>query len=208
VKESDDAWLDALRGNTQPDDAAESSSAEGAMLRTALKARGAPLAAQLRLNEDMDPSREDALISRAVREGLIGASSISADAERVPRSAETARPSLHTRYLGSLLAAAATVVLAVGTTWWLQQPHEVAEVMRGSEPVILHADDPAELKQRLLADLREAGVQAIGYEALGAQGIDADLPLPVSPAVRRVLSSQQIPTPEDGVLRIEIRESQ
>ena len=65
--------------------------------------------------------------------------------------------------------------------------------------------DPAALKQTLLRELRAAGAEATGYEALDVQGIDAELPLPLSEAIRQVLRAHDIPEPDDGVLRIEIR---
>jgi hypothetical protein len=47
-------------------------------------------------------------------------------------------------------------------------------------------------------------VQANGYAQLGINGIDADLSLPVSSDVQRVLMSHRIPAPTDGALRLEI----
>jgi hypothetical protein len=79
--------------------------------------------------------------------------------------------------------------------------------VRGGEDgvVRLTATHPAALKQRILQELRAAGVEATGYEALNVHGIDADLPLPLTDAVRGVLRAHDIEEPADGALRIEIR---
>ena len=77
-----------------------------------------------------------------------------------------------------------------------------------SAPVQLQARDPAALKRQIVEELRAAGVEATGYETLGVHGIDADLPQPLTPAVRSVLARHEVPEPADGVLRIEIRELQ
>jgi hypothetical protein len=80
-------------------------------------------------------------------------------------------------------------------------------VVRGDDDGVVHitATNPAELKRRILDELRAAGVDATGYEALNVHGIDADLPTPLPPQVGRVLDTHDIPVPADGVLRIEIR---
>jgi hypothetical protein len=70
--------------------------------------------------------------------------------------------------------------------------------------VRLQSADPAKLKQELLQDLAAAGVAAKGYERFGHQGIDADLPTPLPPALRQLLQRQGIAAPDDGVLQVEI----
>jgi len=60
------------------------------------------------------------------------------------------------------------------------------------------------LKRRLLSDLRAAGVSANGYQRLGAEGIDADLPEVLPEKVAAVLDRYHLVPPADGVLRVEI----
>ena len=64
--------------------------------------------------------------------------------------------------------------------------------------------DPRALRSRIIDELRAAGVQASGYEQLGVEGIDAELPRPVPDAVRGVLEEHSVPVPDNGLLRIEI----
>lgn len=47
-------------------------------------------------------------------------------------------------------------------------------------------------------------MHATGYEQLGVEGIDANLPTPVPPQVRAVLTRHRLGVPDNGVLRIEI----
>lgn len=185
-------WLEALagRGGTDTPGAA---AAEGRFLRRALlAARERSARTSAAESGDavarIDPAREQALIERAVREGLIGR----------PRRAAGWRP---------LLAAAALAALSFGIAWTLWAPGDVDVVRSAPDGTVrLEARDPPGLQRRILAELRAAGVEASAYEALDAQGIDADLPQPLPPAVARVLAVHGIPAPADGVLRIEIRE--
>ena len=64
--------------------------------------------------------------------------------------------------------------------------------------------DPRSLRIRIVDELRAAGVQVSGYEQLGVNGVDADLPLPVPPAALAALTKHRLPAPADGALRIEI----
>ncbi len=69
----------------------------------------------------------------------------------------------------------------------------------------LTAANPAALKQQIVADLRAAGVEAIGYDRLGLSGVDAAVPGSALPTVRATLEKHGIPAPADGVVRVEIR---
>jgi hypothetical protein len=108
---------------------------------------------------------------------------------------------------GWAAAALAVGVLLLG--WHLSPKTSTSEMARASLDGIvrLKAADPKALRQQLVAELGEVGVQANGYAQLGIDGVDADLPLPVSADVQRVLASHQIPAPADGALRIEIAAS-
>jgi hypothetical protein len=184
-EKDDNDWLDALAGRE---------TLTSATRREALALRGAVLAANRTPDNVVrlvprDASREQQLLERAAREGVI---------ERVPPRRKT-----------GLLAIAAGLALALtaGMLVRMQTTSPDREVVRGVEGdvVRLQAADPAALKGRILEALRAAGVEATGYEALGVHGIDADLPRPLTPAASRVLAEFGIPEPADGVLRIEIR---
>lgn len=187
-------WLEALAGRS---DAASTTAAcaEGQTLRRALRIlRGERTLTAPELPEPavtrLDPAREQALIARALREGLLP--------QARPRLLAGWRP---------LLAAAGVAFLGVGIAWMIRDAGD-ADVVRGARERIvrLEAGDPGALQRQILAELRAAGAEASGYEALGVQGIDAELPRPVPAAVARVLEVHGIEVPDDGVLLIEIRE--
>jgi hypothetical protein len=184
----DQLWLDSLAGR----EAAHSPTArEARVLRTALRDAEATREKQPSSNvvPFPDASREDALITRAIREGLIA-------------------PAPAPRSKWPWAVAATVLVMTAGLIGQMQlQQRPAVDVVRGDETGIvrLKAADPAALKQTLLAELRAVGVSATGYEALGVHGIDADLPLPLSADMKRVLAAHGIAEPADGVLRIEIR---
>jgi hypothetical protein len=190
MNENDDQdWMDALAGREA---APSATTREAHALRAALRTapRGARTGDSPRnVTALPDSKRENALIERAVREGVITAA-------KPRRRPGWPRP----------LAASVLLVVAAGIVLQLQSPHDTV-VVRGSEDGIvrLQAPDAAALKQSILAELRAAGVSATGYEALGVHGIDADLTLPLSPEVKSVLAAHGIAEPPDGVLRIEIR---
>jgi len=188
-----EVWLKALSGRASEDRrgaAREAHALRAAMLRQAEQepAESATVSAR-------DASREAALLERARSAGLIPPRSRRAGL-RWGRFASWPA-------LGAYTAVACSVLVAL-VLW--HSPRR-AEIVRGAPQkiVTLRADDPIALKQTLLKELRAAGVNAKGYERLGVQGIDADLPSPVPDRVRAVLDRHHIGTPPDAVLRIEIR---
>jgi hypothetical protein len=186
----DDEWLNALAGRSTTTSATRR---EAEVLCSALRdTAGAwrdTAQDSLTGNEVGDARRAAALIDRAARDGLI----------------ERPRRRLASWQLP--LAASVLVVLAVGLVFQLQPRLPASNTVRADERGIvrLTAADPARLKRDILTQLRAAGVEATGYEALDVHGIDADLALPLSPELERVLDAHRIPAPADGVLRIEIR---
>lgn len=185
----DQDWSEALAGRGEQ--RASPAHAEGSLLRKMLQAQlvqqGTAERATAAAIATPDPMRERALIERARREGLLQARA-------------GWRP---------MLIAAALAMLAVGIVWQtFMRPEQVTVREGAAAPVQLQARDPTALKRQIIGELRAAGVEATGYEALGVQGIDADLPQPLTPAVSSVLAKHQIPAPTDSVLRIEVRESQ
>jgi len=83
----------------------------------------------------------------------------------------------------------------------------LAESTPATGPVRFQAANPAELKTRLVDELRAVGVEAIGYDRLGLSGVDAKLPDPVPEPVQTVLNRHAIPLPADGIIRVEITQS-
>jgi len=180
MHDDDALWLDALAGRATNDSA---TTREAHLLRAALSAREVQ---DLRV-EKIDPAREQMLLARARRDGLIAA----------PRQ----RP----QRLWFGLAAAAVVCLAFGLSL-VQKNDEDAFVVRSAQggTIQMTTADPHALKLRLLADLRAAGVKASGYQRLGSEGIDADLPPVLPESIVAVLNRYGLTRPADGVLRIEI----
>ena len=182
-------WFEALSGRAEND--RRGAAREAHALRAAMLRQRGPEPTSVRAR---DVSREDALLERARREGLIPAA-------RARRSFGWERLAGWPAF--SAYTAVACSALVVFILW--HSPRQ-AEVVRGApgEIVTLQASDPSALKRTLLNELRAAGVEATGYERLGVQGIDADLPTPVPARVHAVLDRHHIRTPPDAVLRIEI----
>jgi hypothetical protein len=174
----DDLWLDALAGRATLDSPAAREAHE---LRDAMIARKAPDI----VVAETDPAREQLLLARARSAGL-------------PRRNQT--PGLRLS-----LAAAAVVCVALGF-WLVQPPPDDAFVVRSAADGTVHieARNPQAVKQRLLADLRAAGVTANGYQRLGSEGVDADVPPVLNDKVAAVLDRYGLAPPADGVLRVEI----
>lgn len=188
---NDDAeWLDALAGRaTHP---------EGSELRKAVLAR---VVSEGPEQAATDSAREDELITRARLNGLmINASALEGDPFARRMSWISA---LRASSRGWVAAAIAVGVLVVGWQFRVPVSNEVTRTAPGGITRLVNANPPA-LKQQIVDEFRAAGVEAIGYERLGSSGVDAELPQPVSPAVRAVLEKHGIPVPTDGVVRVEI----
>ena len=191
IDEPDDVWLEALAGRVSPAQVSEQSRAlalEAAALREFIREEESVISLDV---PGVSAAREEELIARARRDGLLV--SYSTDAR--------ARPSL--RRLS--LSAAAVLVVAVGIGVWRASLPPL-EVVRGVDHGTVHmeARDPAALKRQLTDELEAAGVKVSGYERLGRVGIDADLPQPLPPEVAKILARHQIPIPSDGALVVEI----
>ncbi len=188
MTDSDDqTWFDLLAGRATSDNDPVARS-EAQQLRQRLLAR----AAQRPDNEPAqhDRAREDQLIERARFAGLLPQRMV----RRSPR-----------RNALSLLAAAALVCVAITAGYQLRNARTPEVVRSGpSEIVRLSATNPLQLKYQIIDELRRVGIAATGYELLGRQGIDADIPQPIADDVRSVLQKYRIPLPADGVLRVEI----
>lgn len=105
------------------------------------------------------------------------------------------------------LFAAALAAAVLTLAWKLQpgaSPDSTPRVAVLDGPVTLRSAQPRELRERIVDELRAAGVQAEGYEQLGVNGVDAELPRPLPAEVRAVLERHHIPVPADGALRVQI----
>jgi hypothetical protein len=193
VTDADDkTWLEVLAGRT-PADPSQPVAREALALRESISRRRQAQHPDLPAH---DPQREAELLARAQREGLIDPSRL----HRRPRWLGSAsRPAVTLAY------AAAIALLSVGLFLFLRTGHE-PEVVRGTHDgiVTIEARDPVALQERLVRELRAAGISATGYERLGFQGVDADLPRPIPQSVREVLEKHHVPIPGDGSLRVEI----
>jgi hypothetical protein len=144
---------------------------------------------------ERDAQREEQLLERARREGLIDPAQL----ER--RARGRMRPGI-TRWMA---IAAGIAGVAMAPLLLLRSVHPTEHVRGASDHVIrIEAADPAALKMQILDELRAAGVAATGYGQLGVEGIDASLPKPLPPQVRAVLARRHLTVPSNGVLRIEI----
>jgi hypothetical protein len=184
MRDEDDNWFDALAGRSGGEVAA-TNDAHARAIRAAILSRSAaeeiPVAAE-------DPMREAALIARARAAGVLPVAGGRAGRRRT-----------------GWLAAAAMACVAVGLTLQMNT-RSPTPVTRGAASglVRMRAPDPLRLRQELIRELEEAGVHARGYEQLGRQGIDADLPMPVTAEVRDLLRRHGIALPADGMLQVEI----
>jgi hypothetical protein len=176
-----DCWLEALAGRE-----VEGGSEEARALRAQIRAQPPGLPAAI---AEIDPAREAQLIARARAAGLLTGAA-------APRRRRVARAAL-------MAAAIAGIAIGVATLRFTRIP---TETFRGAANgvVELETRDPHALKLRLIQELKDVGVSATGYERLDRVGLDADLPVPIAPNVRRVLEQHHIPVPSDGALLVEI----
>src|SRR5262245_52724529 len=155
---------------------------------------------------------QDEFVVRAEREGT----PVDVSELRENPFDRRARPRSMLRALGgSRGLGAAALAVAVLVLGWKLRPaaappatSPATATLAGSTSadgvVHLKAADPHSLRSQIVEELRAVGVQASGYEQLGVQGIDADLPRPVPEAVSKVLQQRGVPVPVSGALRIQI----
>ncbi|MFZ0501283.1 MAG: hypothetical protein WAM52_19290 [Steroidobacteraceae bacterium] len=189
--DEDQDWLDTLAGRSATG-SHRAAIAEARRLRQSIQhnVHVADVAVP-----EQDAQREAQLLERARREGLIDPAQL---ARRTRRRLSA---------IGGLAALAASVA-GIAITLLLHGRPQTEHVRATREQVIrIEAADPSALKMQLLDELRAAGVRATGYDQLGVEGIDADLPKPVPPRVRDVLTRHHLTVPSNGVLRIEIAPS-
>lgn len=215
----DDQWLDALAGREQPP--LTNSAHEGRVLRAFLQTAGEPdlLSTDLLSTSPqsagasnnapvptIDVARENDLVAYARAAGLL------------PAQQAPTRPSMPdaraapTHWWRSLfvprvaLISVTVVIIAIGIGRTFYNAPPMTDAYRGAEHhvVRLEANEPLALQQQLRDELASVGVHVTLYQQLGRAGLDADLVLPVSAAVKVVLARHRIPMPADGALVIEI----
>lgn len=197
--DDDEVWLAALAGRAASTEG-NAALLEGRAVRALLLATEFESSPTIR---PVDAKREAELIARAHTEELL---------QRAPATGRTLRSATFGRsrrsivMRGALAAALAGVAIAVGLLHFSALPPETSRGTPNGN-VLLRAQDPRALKRELMKELGAAGVRARGYEQLNRLGIDADLPEPVPPRVRRILEQHHIPVPNDGALVIEISAS-
>lgn len=185
-----DVWFDALAGR---DTVGGGATNEARALRAALRARSAidePGLQRELAASDADRGAE--LLAKARRDPILG-----------PLLAR-GRRGLARRAWGGLLAAGLAGI-AIALVWTLR-PTTEAPVYREAPDQIhrMVAADPRALRDEIAQALSAAGIEVVTYERFGREGLDAELPRPVTAPVRSILVRYRIPEPADGVLRIEI----
>jgi hypothetical protein len=191
MTDEDQAWLDALAGRA-PEGSGGPAAREARRLREFIQrnVRTPDVTIPTR-----DTQREGQLLERARREGLV-------DAAQLGRRGRQLIGVRSGRWIG---LAAGVVGIAAALALFLRLAPPTEHVRSAHESVTrIEAADPTALKVEILDELRAAGVTATGYEALGIEGIDAQLPKPVPPGVRDILTRHHLSVPGNGVLRIEI----
>jgi hypothetical protein len=191
MTDEDQDWVDALAGRA-PEGSNRGVVREGLRLRELIQRNvHAPDVSV----PERDARREAQLLERAQREGLLDPSQLTRRRRRLMRPTG----------VGGLALAASLACLAVALTFLLHGTPQTQHLRGAHEEVVrIEAADPTALKMQILQELRAVGVTATGYEQLGVEGIDADLPEPVPPRVREVLTRHHVSVPSDGVLKIEI----
>lgn len=190
--DDDRQWAEALAGRDDPA-ATAGTLREAKLLRAALRQRAPPdeLALQREAAEGRE-KRAAQLLARAQQDPVLGPA-LAREAARAPR-----------RALWSAIAAASLAGVAVALLWWQAGPDTTVLRNAPDEVYRLHAQDPAALRDSIAVALQAAGVSATRYQRFGREGLDADLPRPLTPEVAAVLARFGIPAPADSVLRIEI----
>lgn len=190
-EQDDQDWLDALAGRN-PTGSRRAAIREARRLRDHIQrnVRAPDVAVAER-----DAQREEQLLERARREGLID------PAQLARRSRRRLRPGI-ARWVA---LAAGIAGISIAPLLLFRSVHPTEHFRGTGDHVIrIEAVAPTALKMQILDELRAAGVPATGYEQLGVEGIDANLPKPVPPQVRGILSRRHLTVPSNGVLRIEI----
>jgi hypothetical protein len=202
--DEDQRWLDLMAGREVPD-AGQRLREEAAWLRAALLAyrAGSPAGRM------PDPAtRVQRLLQRAVEAGVLE-----------PAAARGGRrPSWLWRWFARVAGGAGAgpawrwpagiaVALALGGLLLVPLEQDTApegDTLRSGAAVqTIVAPAPAAARDRLLAELRAAGLDAAPYDALGRVGIDVELAQPLPPAAAALLRQHGLQPPAGPQLRVE-----
>ena len=175
----DDAiWFDALTGRLPEPVEHSAAAGEGKQLRAVLRALDKEEAASEKLDADWERLR-----FRLRREGLLG--------RRISRSI-------------TQWALAASVLLAVGMTWfYAQNPVEIPEgtVVRGAQAttVVLRVVDPIAVAEQLLKVCQEARIAIRRRDnSDGTPMLDLDMPASPPDVLRVAFKQHEIELPPPG----------
>ena len=189
--DDDMAWLESLAGR-------EDGSEHGTALSQRADVREAAALRELIRTQRPDPDIPQVPALDAARENQLIARARAAGLGRGAVAIPMRRSWMHR----AALAAAAVIVLGVGITLLRTVP-QGTETLRGGGTAQLRTRDPVALKRELTEELTAAGAHVTGFERLGRPGLDAELPRPLTPAVRRILEKHRLPVPADGELTVE-----
>ena len=201
----DDDWFEALAGRPRPG-TDPATLAEAGLLRTATR----DWSAQAQTHDAQASDAEiEALVARARADGLLAPRGWCAGCGARWRRWLDA---LSRPRVGGSLGLALAVLLAVVIFGVLPPGRDgddtpAVPVLRGAagDAVwLLRADDPQALRERIAAELAGAGVVVTRYERLGRFGLDAELGLPVAPALADALRGLGVAPAADGSLRVEV----
>lgn len=197
IARDDDAdWLEALAGRARPGTEA-STLLEATLLRSA--ARRWPAA----IGENALLPPEEAVLARA------RAAAAAPRRRFCAGCAERWR-----RWVGRaprLGLAAAALALALIVVPWLPGPGPDRDpgepVLRGDHVDgvwLLRDAEPERRRDRLAAELEEAGLRVLRYRRLGRYGLEAEVPPPVGAAASAALARHALVPAPDGIVRIEV----
>ena len=198
MKDDDDLWFEALAGRAGSDHNAAQSAFEARLLRAALLQSSPPLPRVAPPGRQDEQQLRDALHAARKTRRCTGCArrwqALQAWWRRPGRPA-----------FGAALAAfvVAVSVFALWPNRPVQRPETVLRGSRSFEPQLIGTAAPAERRNALATQLTAQGATVRRYERLGRQGLEAQLPLPLSPALQATLTGAGLHVSAEGDLRVE-----
>jgi hypothetical protein len=196
----DSDWLDALAGRDRPA-ASTLAATEGRLMRRALQRLPATVPAQ---TPEQALSLLDGLLGRARAAGLMRERSgwCPACLQRWQRWRQSPGAWLGAGLVLAGLFAVVVVLRVVPVV--AVDPAEEAVMRAPADGVwLLRVADPQQQRNELADRLAAGGARVQRYERLGRQGLEAELPLPLTPQLKQALGRLNIAAAPDGSLRVE-----